>query len=115
MIDKEHSAIYEMQAELCRAMSSALRLEIVHLLREAPMQVNELAQATGQPQSTISRNLIKLKGAGVVVSHRVGQGVWYEIANLKISAVCDLMREVLLEEARFRSELLQTMRDEAEE
>jgi predicted transcriptional regulator len=96
MIDKEHSAIYEMQAELCRAMSSALRLEIVHLLREAPMQVNELAGATGQP-------------------HRVGQGVWYEIANLKISAVCDLMREVLLEEARFRSELLQTMRDEAEE
>jgi DNA-binding transcriptional ArsR family regulator len=115
MGSKESTIIFEMQAEFCRAMSSALRLEIVHLLREAPMQVNELAEATGQPQPTISRNLNKLRRAGVVAGHRIGHGVWYGIANPKISKVCDLMRQVLLEEAQLRSELLQTINDESPE
>jgi ArsR family transcriptional regulator len=101
----EDVSIYELQAELCRAMSNALRLEIVHLLRENPMQVNEIVEATGQPQSTISRNLTKLRNARIVNSHRRGRDMIYEIANPKITDVCDLMRQVLFEEAAHRSKI----------
>jgi ArsR family transcriptional regulator len=103
-------SIFEMQAQLCQAMSNPLRVELVHLLQDGPSRVSELIEATGQHQSTVSRNLIKLKNAGLVSSRRVGQEVVYEIKNPTISEVCNLMRQVLLEEATqranaFRSEV----------
>ncbi len=48
------TAIYEIQADLCRCMSSALRIEIVHVLRDGPQRVSEIARITGHTQGTIS-------------------------------------------------------------
>jgi ArsR family transcriptional regulator len=110
-----HSSIFEMQAELCRAMSHAIRLEIVHLLREGPKHVSELAQAIGRPQAAISRHLATLRNAGVIISQRQGQEIYYHIANPKIVSVCDLMRQVLAEQAHHRSEMMKAMEDEPAE
>jgi DNA-binding transcriptional ArsR family regulator len=98
--------IYEIQAELCHTMSNAIRLEIVHFLREGPRRVTEIAQATGHPQSVISRHLGVLRHGGIVTAERHGQDVIYQIANPKIVNICDLMREVLAEEASRRSKLM---------
>ena len=55
-------------------MSNAIRLEIVRVLREGPRRVTDTAQ-------------------------RSGQEMVYQIANPKIVSICDLMREVLAEDA----------------
>jgi ArsR family transcriptional regulator, virulence genes transcriptional regulator len=89
--------LFETQAELCRAMGSALRLEIMHLLRDKPMSVSDIASATVQPQGTISRNLGILRNAGVVVTQRTGNLVLYQVADIKLLQACDLMRKVLEE------------------
>jgi len=68
----DQSSIFEMQAELCRAMSNAIRLEIVHLLREGPKHVSELAKAADRPPAMISRHLATLRNAGVIISQRQG-------------------------------------------
>ena len=98
--------IFGIQAELCRAMGNPLRMEIMHLLRAGPMNVNDIASATHSHQATISRNLATLRNAGIVVAHRDGTNAIYQVANPKIMSVCDLMREVLNEQMGERSKLL---------
>jgi ArsR family transcriptional regulator len=115
MMFKDRSSIFEMQAELCRAMSHAIRLEIVHLLREGPKHVSELAQSAGRPQAVISRHLATLRNAGVIISQRQGQEIYYQIADPKIMSVCDLMRQVLAEQALHRSKMMKAMEDEPAE
>ncbi len=102
----ESAFIYKIQAELCRAMGNALRQELVHLLRDEPKHVNELVQLTGQSQATVSRHLAILKHAGVITSERRGQEVYYQIADPKIISVCDLMRQVLVEQTAHRAEIM---------
>jgi ArsR family transcriptional regulator len=105
-------SIFEIQADLCRCMSSAIRIEIVHILRDGPQRVSEIVQITGHIQATISRHLGVLRNGGVVIAHRHAQDVIYQIANPKIGQICDLMREVLMEEASRQSKLVEDSQDE---
>lgn len=98
--------IFEIQAELYRAMGHPLRLEIIHLLRAGPMNVNDIASATHTNQPTISRNLAILKNVGLVVTHRNGTNAIYQVANPKIMSVCDMMHEVLSIQIGERSKLM---------
>jgi len=93
-------------------MSSAIRIEIVHVLRDGPQRVSEIARITDHPQGTISRHLGVLRNGGIVIAQRHAQDVIYQIANPKIVGICDLMREVLMEEAARRSELYKGLEDE---
>ena len=103
-------SIFDLQAELCKTMSNATRLRIVHLLRAGPSCVGAIAQETGLAQAKVSQHLAVLRAHGIVVSQRQGSEIVYRIANLKIVHVCDLMREVLAEQAAERSELMQAIR-----
>jgi ArsR family transcriptional regulator, virulence genes transcriptional regulator len=105
-------SIFEIQADLCKCMSSAIRIEIVHFLRDGPLRVSEIARLTGHPQATISRHLGVLRNGGVLIAHRKAQDVFYQIANPKIIRICDLMQEVLLEEAPQRFKLVEGFPEE---
>jgi len=99
--------IFEIQAELCRAMGSPLRMKIVHLLRAGPLTVNEIASAMKAPQASISRNLAILRNTRVVTVHREGTNAVYQISNPKILSVCDMMREVLSEQASEQAKFME--------
>jgi len=101
-----HEKIFEIQAELCRAMGHPLRMEVVHLLRNGSLNVNDIATAVDQHQATVSRNLTILRNAGVVTTERDGNNILYQIANPKLVDVCDLMRDVLIEQIDQRSKFL---------
>lgn len=105
-------SIFEIQADLCKCLSNAVRIEIVHVLRDIPQRVSEIARITGHSQVTISRHLGVLRNGGVVITHRHAQDVIYQIANPKIVNICDLMREVLMEEASRRSKIMEDFQDE---
>lgn len=105
-------SIFEIQADLCECMSNALRIEIVHVLMDRPQRVTEIAHITGHSQATISRHLGVLRNGGVVITHRHAQDVIYQIANPKIVDICNLMREVLMEEASHRSKIMEDFQDE---
>ena len=100
---------FEIQAELCRAMGNPLRMEIMHLLRDKPMSVTDIGSATHQLQGTVSRNLGTLRNAGIVVTHRNGNNILYQVANPKLMSVCDLMREVLEEQIANTAKLAQQL------
>jgi ArsR family transcriptional regulator len=93
-------------------MASATRIEIVHVLRDGPQRVGGIARIIERPQTTVSRHLGVLRNGGVVTAQRRGQDVLYQIGNPKIVHICDLMREVLVEEAARRSRLVEASPDE---
>jgi DNA-binding transcriptional ArsR family regulator len=88
-------------------MSNAARIEIVHCLRDGPHRVSEIARITGHPQSMVSRHLGMLRSGGIVLAKHHAQEVVYQIANQKIVVICNLMREVLAEEAMHQSRLVE--------
>ena len=101
--------IFEMQAEMCKTMGNAARLQIVHALREGPMRVSDIVEATALAQAKVSQHLAVLRAYGVVATRRAGKDVIYRIANPKLTRVCDLMREVLAEQASERSEVFEAL------
>jgi ArsR family transcriptional regulator len=98
--------VFEMQARLCQALSHVTLLKIIHTLRAGPKRVADLAQASGLSQASVSRHLTILRNCGVVTAQRRGQEIIYHITSPKIVAVCDLMREVLVEQAAHQSDIL---------
>ncbi len=90
--------VFELQAALCRAMSYPARLELVHMLRDGAKRVDDLARATGASPASVSRHLSILRNCGVVSAQRSGQEVQYKLSNPKVATICDLMREVLVEQ-----------------
>ena len=99
-------SIFDIQAEFCRAMGNASRLQILHILRERPMTVNELSAKLELGQSVVSRQLSVLRSVNVVVGVRHGNEIVYQLTNEKIGEVCDLVRTVLLEEMQKQSDAL---------
>lgn len=102
-------SIFDLQAELCQTMSNATRLRIFHQLRAGPSCVGAIAQETELAQAKVSQHLAVLRWHGIVFAERQGSEIVYRIANPKIVRVCDLMREVLAEQAAQRSELMVAM------
>ena len=88
-------SIFDIQAEFCKAMGNAARLQIIHILRERPMNVGEIAEITGFGQSQVSRQLSTLRNVGVVEYQRRGNEMIYHLADENIGEVCDLVRKVL--------------------
>jgi DNA-binding transcriptional ArsR family regulator len=100
-------SIYEIQAGLCRTMSNAIRLEIIHHLRNGPIGVSDIILTTGYSRNVISHHLSVLRHGGIIKAMRGDQDIHYQIANPKLIQVCVLMREVLVEEASRRSKLIE--------
>jgi len=102
-------SIFDMQAELCKTMGNAARLQIVHTLRGGPHRVSDIVEVTGLAQAKVSQHLGVLRAYGIVATKREGKDVIYRIANSKLTRVCDLMREVLAEQASERSEVFEAL------
>lgn len=98
--------IFQRHAELCQTLANPLRLEILSLLRDGEKRVNELAELTKVNQANVSQHLSILRGKGLVTARRDGTNIYYSIANSKIVRACDLIREVLIEQAAEDAELV---------
>jgi DNA-binding transcriptional ArsR family regulator len=98
-----NQSIFDLQASFCKTMGNAVRLKILHILREHPMTVGEICKETGLPQGTISHQLAVLRSLGVVAPRQLGNSRVYQITDEKIGMLCDLVRSVLVEQIRARS------------
>jgi ArsR family transcriptional regulator len=101
--------LFELQARFCQAMSHAARVQIVHLLRDGPCPARDLGQATGLSQPTLSRHLALLRGCGVITVQRQGQHFVYLLVSPKIVAICDSMRDVLVEWTAHQADLARAL------
>lgn len=89
--------LFELHAEVCKALSNPVRLRIINELRDKEMTVGALAKKLGIRQAHLSQHLSILRQRGVVSARKDGVSVYYSIANPKIIKACNLMRAVLME------------------
>ena len=100
-------SIFDIQAEFCKAMANGTRLQIMHVLREQPMRVAAIAQATNLSQSVVSRQLGILRNTGVVNCRRQGNEVIYHLTDENIGKLCDLVRQLLSDQAQRQSQVFE--------
>lgn len=71
----------EQKAILLQAVADPSRLRLLKCLQVRPLCVCELVQATGMPQSRVSRHLKILRDTGLVIDQRDAQWVVYSLAD----------------------------------
>ena len=93
-----YSEIFELHAQLLKALAHPRRLEIIQLLREQELGVSEIYEMLDLPQANISQHLMILREAGVVKTRRSGKQIIYRLAHPKIILANDSLREVLIDQ-----------------
>jgi DNA-binding transcriptional ArsR family regulator len=75
-----------------RALADPTRREILRMLRGGPRTSGDLASRFESSWPTISRHLAVLRGAGLVLTERKGQEIYYE---LNTSVFQDLVQHLM--------------------
>ena len=82
---------------MCKMLSSAVRLKVIHYLGEEEKSVGELARLCEVPQATLSQHLALMRQRGMLLTRKEGTSIYYRLANPKMLKAYNLMREILSE------------------
>ena len=99
--------LYRLHAQMCKVFSSPLRLEIIDLLRDGERTVSQLSERLRVPIATVSQHLAVMRAQRILVSRRDGNLRYYRVANAKIFAAFDSLREILFERIEAEHALLE--------
>ncbi|MCA9971358.1 MAG: winged helix-turn-helix transcriptional regulator [Anaerolineales bacterium] len=84
-----------LHANICQALGDPKRIQILYALHNQPRHVTALAEELGMPQPTASRHLRVLRERALVTTERDGAAVVYYLADDRMIAVLDVMRQVM--------------------
>lgn len=107
---KKEKSIYELQAEVCKVLSSPKRIEIINALKNGERTVTELVDILDTPKANVSQHLAVMRLKGILKTRRDGVNIYYSIAHPKVIEACVLMKEVLTELLMERSKMASLVR-----
>lgn len=84
----------QLAARCLKALAHPTRLRILAVLRDRELGVQQIVEALGVSQSSISQQLGLLKDRRVLESRRDGNQVFYRVRDRRILKLVDLMQEV---------------------
>lgn len=90
--------LYEIHADICKALGNAKRIEIINALDNRELTVGKLAEILDISQANVSQHLAIMKQKGILTTRKTGANIYYKVSNPKVNQACNLMREVLLEQ-----------------
>ena len=90
-----HPANHALRAKLFRGLGDPSRLGILAALRDGPLTVGEIVDATGLSQPNASNHLACLLDCGLVRRERHGRFASYSIADDRVATILDLADNVL--------------------
>lgn len=111
----EQRQVFELHADVCRALADPSRLAIMYTLKDGEKRVGEIASAVGISVHNASQHLRVLRDRLLVRARKEGQSVYYSIANPKFVEACRLIREALVEQHRAEGLSLRAVSLEREE
>jgi DNA-binding transcriptional ArsR family regulator len=106
MLSPNIQRVLQLQSEICKILSNPKRLEILHELRGGEKTVGELAASLRLRQANVSQHLASMRLRKMVIERRVGNTVYYRIADYRINNACDIMQSVLVDQANADSKLV---------
>jgi ArsR family transcriptional regulator len=102
----------QVKAELFQALAHPQRIRILELLRNGPLSVGNIAEATGAPGSSISQQLAVLRGRNILATERRGTTILYRVADPEIFEMLDAARRMLTARLTGTIDLLRLVEDE---
>jgi DNA-binding transcriptional ArsR family regulator len=87
--------IYSMHADICKALSNPIRVEIVHELRGGELGFGELLEITGMSKSNLSQHLSLLMDKGLIFQRKDGINKHFRLTSEKVAEACQTIREVI--------------------
>ncbi len=89
-----------LQAKLFRGFGDPSRLGILDALRNGPLTVSEIVEATGLSQPNASNHLGCLRDCGLVAAEQEGRYVTYHLSDDRVGEVLALAESLLADVAR---------------
>lgn len=84
---------YNRPADILRMLGHPMRLMVIReLIAKGPLNVSELQNLIGVPQSTMSQQLIKLKAFKIVSYKRKGNEIYYIVTDKKVIEILEFMK-----------------------
>jgi DNA-binding transcriptional ArsR family regulator len=104
-----NKGVLEIKAQVFNALAHPLRLKILEKLRKGPCCVCKIIPYVGGEQSNVSHHLAILRKAKILRCEKRGSEVWYEITDVKIFKIIDLMNDCILEDLKKNREVLRVL------
>ncbi len=101
--------IYQLHAQVCKALAHGIRIEIIDLLQDKEMGFGEIFEKTGIAKSSLSQHLSVMVEKGILIQRKEGINSYYRVSTDKVSKACQLMREVLIEKLEKSTEILKIL------
>lgn len=108
-MDKSTRQLYELKADLFRAVAHPLRLAIVDMLCGGELCVCEIAERLGAERSNVSRHLAVMLKAGILESHKEGLRVIYSLKTPCVADIGSCVTRVLRERLETDRQVLQQL------
>ncbi len=94
----QHSRVYELQAELCKALSHPLRLKILDLLEADTAVANsDLVESLDIPKANLSQHIGVLHKAGIITVEKSGIRNSIRLSAPQVKEACVIVKKALLE------------------
>ena len=103
----------QFKAEFFKALAHPLRIQILELLRDGPLSVTHIQEATGVPGSSASQQLAVLRGRGVVTTERRGTTVIYRVPDPELFELLDVARRIFNASLSGTIDMLRLVQEEA--
>ena len=97
--------IYELHAEVCKALAHPLRIEVIDLLQKEELCFSDMLEKTGGLKSNLSQHLSVMTNSGILKVRKDSRCNYYSLSSSKVAKACSLMREVLIENLKKQQEL----------
>lgn len=91
-----------MIAKLFGVLAEPTRLDILQHLKKKPLSVNQIVEVAGAKQANVSKQLGILHDAGLLQRERLGNLVYYKIADPVIFDLCSLVCSKLRKDAEIQ-------------
>ena len=90
----------DLQAKLFRGFADPSRLGILDALRNGPLTVSEIVEATSLSQPNVSNHLGCLRDCGLVTAEQQGRFVTYHLSDDRVGELIALAESLLADVAR---------------
>lgn len=104
--------IAQLKAELFKSLGHPLRVRALEQLVHGERSVSALADALDIEITQLSQQLAVLRRAGVVVTRRDGNSIFYSLRDPHLADLLSLSRRMLVENLRDSSALLNSLEAE---
>jgi DNA-binding transcriptional ArsR family regulator len=108
-MDEQAWRLYEMKADVFRAIAHPIRLAVMDCLRDGERCVCEITEIVGAERSNVSRHLAVMVRAGVLASRKEGLPVYYRLRTPCLLNVFTCVNNALKEQAAENAALVEAL------